>query len=137
MSSADAIIKTVNERTKAEKVIHTNNFRTGKATRVLMLYQRLLKGELVDKITYSLEYGVNERTFDRDIEEIRMFLSETYSSDELLFDRETNTYYLTGRRPQYIDRMDATVISKILLESKAFCTVEMQGLIDTILSTVT
>lgn len=138
MSLSDAIIKTVNERTKAKKVLHTNrNYRTGKATRILMLYQRLLKGELVDKITYSLEHGVDERTFDRDIEEVRVFLSETYSGNELLFDRKTNTYYLSGRRPRYIDRMEATVISKILLESKAFCIDEMKGLIDTILSTVT
>ena len=138
MSLQDAIIKIVKERAKAKKVIHTKfNYRTGKATRILMLYQQLLKGELVDKITYSLEHGVDERTFDRDIEEVRIFLNETCAGDELLFDRVTNTYYLSGRRPQYIDRMDATVIAKVLLESKAFCTDEAKGLIDTILSTVT
>ena len=47
-----------------------DNFKTDKATRVLMLYHQLLGGHTVDKYTYSLEHGVNERTFDRDIETI-------------------------------------------------------------------
>ena len=114
-----------------------DNYKTDKATRILMLYHQLLNGQSVDKVTYSLEHGVNERTFDRDIEEIRLFLNDIYSGDQLLFDRESNTYFLSGRRPKYIDRMDATVISKILLESKVLRKDEMNGLIDTMLSAVT
>ena len=101
-----------------------------------MLYYQLLNGKSVDKIIYCIENGVNERTFERDIEEIRLFLSEIYSENQLLFERESNTYYLSGRRPKYIDRMDATVILKLLLESKAFRQDEMDGLLEIMLSTV-
>ena len=112
------------------------NYKTDKATRVLMLYHQLLSGQVVDKVTYLLEHEVNERTFDRDIETIRLFLSDIYSGEQLLFDRESNTYYLSGKRPQYIDRMDATIISKILLESHLLRKDEMSGLLNTILSSV-
>lgn len=112
------------------------NFKTDKATRVLMLYHQLLGGHAVDKYTYSLEHGVNERTFDRDIETIRLFLSDIYSSDQLLFDRENNTYYLSGSRPVYMERMDVTVMAKILLDSNLLRNDEMQGLINVMLSSV-
>ena len=111
--------------------------RTDKNTRILMLYDALLNGYGVDKKIFSMEHGIDERSFDRDIEDIRLFLSESFSGDELLFDRGTNTYYLTGTRPKYMDRMEATVISKILLESGLLRKDEMQGLLDSITSSVT
>ena len=102
-----------------------------------MLYDALLNGSGIDKKTFSMEHGIDERSFDRDIEDIRLFLSESFSGCELLFDRITNTYYLTGSRPKYMDRMEATVISKILLESGLLRNDEMQGLLDSIISSVT
>lgn len=102
-----------------------------------MLYDALLNGSGIDKQTFSMEHGIDERSFDRDIEDIRLFLSESFSRDEVLFDRGTNTYYLTGTRPKYMDRMEATVISKILLESGLLRKDEMQGLLDSITSSVT
>lgn len=109
---------------------------TDKTTRILTLYHRLLNGQHIDKPSFSAEHGINERSFDRDIEDIRLFLSEIYSCSEVLFDRNTGSYYLTGDKPKYIDRMDAAIISKILLSSSAFRYDEMDGLLDTILSTV-
>lgn len=102
-----------------------------------MLYDALSNGTGVDKKTFSAEHGIDERSFDRDIEDIRLFLSESFSGNELLFDRGTNTYYLTGTRPKYMDRMEATVISKILLESELLRKDEMQGLLDSIITSVT
>lgn len=113
------------------------HYKMDKATRVLILYHQLLSGQVIDKVTYSLEHDINERTFDRDIETVRLFLRDIYSGEQVLFDRESNTYYLSGKRPKYIDRMDATAISKILLESKMLRKDEMNGLINTVLSSVT
>ena len=111
------------------------NYKTDKNTRLLMLYNALLNGS-VSKKAFSLEHGINERSFDRDVEDIRLFLSESYSCEELLFDRENNTYSLSGSRPQYVDRMEATVIAKIMLESGALRKDEMFGLLETLLSVV-
>ena len=39
-----------------------------------MLYHQLLNGEHIDKAAFSLEHNIMERSFDRDIEDIRLFL---------------------------------------------------------------
>lgn len=111
--------------------------KTDKNTRILMLYHQLLNGEQIDKTAFSIEHGINERTFDRDIEDIRIFLSESYSGNEVNFDRQTKSYYMTGERAEYIDRMDAAVLAKILFSSSAFRSDEMEGLLQTVLSMVT
>lgn len=101
-----------------------------------MLYHRLLSGEHIDKAAFSLEHNITERSFDRDIEDIRLFLSEIFSSRELLFDKERRTYHLTGEQPQYIDRMEAVAIGRILLSSSSLRYDEMMGLLHVLLTTV-
>lgn len=110
--------------------------KTDKTTRVLMLYNRLLQGEYIDKESFSIEHSINGRTFDRDIEAIRLFLSDTYSIDEVVYDTEKKSYYMTGQRIKPMDRMEAVVILKILLSSKSLRKDEMDGLISSILSVV-
>lgn len=46
---------------------------TDKVTRILMLYQQLLNGNIVKKATFALEHQITERTFERDIDDIRLF----------------------------------------------------------------
>ena len=102
--------------------------KTDKITRILILYHKLLNGEHIDKAAFSLEHNITERSFDRDVEDIRLFLSEIFSSSELLFDKISGTYYLTGEQPQYIDRMEAVTIGRILLSSTSLRYDEMMGL---------
>lgn len=111
-------------------------YKTDKATRVLMLYHRLLQGEHIDKAGFSVEHGINERTFDRDIEDIRLFLSDIYSVEEVVYDAETKSYSMTKEKMKPLDRMEATVILKILLSSESLREDEMNGLINSILSVV-
>lgn len=101
-----------------------------------MLYHQLLNGEHIDKAAFSLEHNITERSFDRDIEDIRLFLSEIFSPRELLFDKERKTYYLTGEQPQYIDRMEAAAIGRILLSSSSLRYDEMMGLLHVLLTAV-
>lgn len=110
--------------------------KTNKATRVLMLYHRLLQGEHIDKAGFSVEHGINERTFDRDIEDIRVFLSNIYSVEEVVYDVKTKTYSMTEGKLKPLDRMEATIILKILLSSESLREDEMKGLIHSILSLV-
>lgn len=112
------------------------DYKTDKATRVLMLYHRLLRGEQIDKATFVIENGINERTFDRDIECIRLFLSEIHATDEVSFDRQTGTYFMSKVSVAHVDRIDATVIAKVLLSSAAFRSDEMEGLYKSIMSTM-
>ena len=111
-------------------------FRSDKNTRILILYQLLSEGKEINKSSFCIEHGISERSFDRDIEDIRLFLSEIYSADELLFDRKENCYYMKKERPVFIDRMDAVVIAKLLLSSQAFSEKEMKGMLNVLYSVV-
>lgn len=111
--------------------------KTDKITRVLTLYQQLSSGQDVNKAYFSLMHGISERSFDRDIEDIRLFLSESYSGNNLLYNKETGAYRLSGNQPSFMDRMDAAAIAKILLSSRSLRKDETMGLYDTLLSMVT
>ena len=111
--------------------------KTDKITRILILYNNLINGKHINKSEFSWENGINERTFDRDIEDVRLFLSEIYSSREVLFDRETNSYFLSGDKPAFLDRTEALIIAKVLFESRVFRNDEMYGLYNSLLGIVT
>lgn len=72
-----------------------------KVTRVLILYHKLFNGERVYKDGFVKEYCIGERTFSRDIEDIRMFLGEMNSLDEVVYDRLTDSYYLMVDEPYW------------------------------------
>ena len=46
----------------------------GKMERVLGIYTQLLDGQIVNKTAEAQRYGVNERSIQRDIDDIRNFL---------------------------------------------------------------
>ena len=99
-----------------------------KVERVLMLFWKLYSGLRISKVAFCFETDINTRTFDRDIEAIRNFLSENYSGQEVVFDRTSNTYYMTGPTRKILTEVEYTAISTILLGSKALRQDEMNGL---------
>ena len=56
--------------------------KTNRIQRVLGLYTKILTGILITKAEEAEQYGVDERTIQRDLEDIREFLeSEGWNSD--------------------------------------------------------
>ncbi|WP_027215869.1 hypothetical protein [Butyrivibrio fibrisolvens] len=100
-----------------------------KVTRMLMLYSKLIKGEAISKVSYCLENEINERTFDRDIQDIRLYLSETFSPDELLYERQNNSYYLTGVSKQPIEMTEYRFLTRLLIESELLRKDEVAGIL--------
>ena len=47
-----------------------------KTGRILSIYTKLMNGDVVNKASEAHRYGVNERSIQRDIDDIRNFLSE-------------------------------------------------------------
>ncbi len=105
-----------------------------KVTRMLMLFSKLTKGESVSKISYCLETGVNARSFDRDIEDMRLYLSETFSLDELYYDRQNNSYYLTGVSKQPIEMAEYRFLARLLIESELLRKDELAGMLSMLAS---
>lgn len=71
-----------------------------KVTRILMIYSKLLEGGKIYKRSFCADTGINRRTFDRDIEDIRIFFSEAYMGYELVYDRNDESYHLENYHQQ-------------------------------------
>lgn len=69
-----------------------------KTQRVLSIFSRLLRGQCVKKYQEAVRFHVNERTIQRDIDDIRAFLAdqmmEGQGSERVKFDRERQGYVL-------------------------------------------
>ena len=66
-----------------------------KVERIINLYNRLADGETIRKADEASHFGVNERTIQRDIDDIRAYCAENDGSDrELIYDRAKNGYQL-------------------------------------------
>ena len=50
--------------------------KTDKVYRILDLYARLQRGETISKREEAMRFGVNEKSIQRDIEDIRVFLQK-------------------------------------------------------------
>lgn len=101
-----------------------------------MLYFQLIKGHIVSKEDFCREYEVTQRSFDRDIEDIRLFLSEAYSGSELRYDRKRNGYFLTNLNvSKELTSMEIILLLTILRESRALRTDEFDGLTESVIET--
>ena len=106
----------------------------GKIERVLFLYSKLLNGYIVNKAEEALNFNVNERSIQRDIEDIRNFIdkegAETGEINNVIYDREKKGYRLEKLYNLRLNNCEILAICKILLDSRAFTKNEMSNMID-------
>lgn len=101
-----------------------------KITRMLILYLKLIKGEKINKYIFCTEYEVKPRSFDRDIEDLRLFLSESFSFRELLYDRRSNEYYITGcKENEKLEWVEFELIKRVFIDSGILRKDELEGLL--------
>lgn len=110
----------------------------GKVDRTLGIYTRLMGGYIVSKIEEAQRYGVNERTIQRDIDDIRNFLeTEVENSgiiNSIIYDKYEKGYKLEQVYQLKLSNSEILAICKILLESRAFSKIEMQEMLDKLIS---
>lgn len=88
-------------------------------TRILTLYKRLIAGKVVNKAQYAAEFETTQRSADRDILAIRIFLSESFSGLDLVYDRRAHGYRLENLQvKQEIGLGECYILSKLLLSSQ-------------------
>ena len=64
-----------------------------KAMRVLSMYDRMMQGKGIVKVEEANRFGVDTRTIQRDLDDIRAYLAEERLADrELLFDSKKLVY---------------------------------------------
>lgn len=100
-----------------------------KVTRILHLYAQLAQGKKVNKMNFCLEVDCLERSFDRDIEDIRLYLSEFFCTQELLYDRTENVYYLTNSERHLLLEEEYLFIERILIDSGLLMDGEIQEIL--------
>ena len=102
--------------------------------RILNMYQRLCSGKCLNKQEEAKKFGVDERSIQRDIDDIRAFLTEqadnSGDSRQVVYDRIRKGYVLTGAEQALMSNDEILAVSKILLESRAFTKKEIKEILD-------
>ena len=109
-----------------------------KIERVLGVYTKLINGSVVYKSEEAANYCVNERSIQRDIDDIRLFLDRKGSEDGIIntivYDRMAKGYRLEKMYHQKLTNGEILAICKILLDSRAFLKKEMIEILDKLIS---
>jgi predicted DNA-binding transcriptional regulator YafY len=101
-----------------------------KPLRILSLYERLRQGETISKKREAERFRVNEKTIQRDIDELRTYIADTFHTFMTLkYDRKKNGYVLKRSEDEWLTNEEILVIAKILLESRALKKAEMDRLL--------
>ena len=61
------------------------NDKNGKTDRILGIYTRLINGDVVNKEKETNRYSINERSIQRDIDDIRTFLFRKWLLSHILW----------------------------------------------------
>ncbi len=112
--------------------------KSSKIERVLGIYTKLKNGHLVSKAEEAVNYGVNERSIQRDIDDIRNYLEDDGEKvgciNSVIYDRIGKGYRLEQDYKMKFSNSEVLAICKILLDSRAFTKREMTGVLDKLIS---
>ena len=104
-----------------------------KTIRVLQIFERLVQRQIINKKGLAEEFQVSEKSIQRDIEDLRTYLSEFYKHQNdvaIVYSDQKKGYHLQSDDKYLITHMDILVLAKVLLESRAFPKEEMSRILD-------
>ena len=105
-----------------------------KVERIIGLYNKVVEGDILVKAEEAARYGVNERSIQRDIDDIRAyFANDPESNRELIYDRAKKGYVLVQNSKKSLTNSEILTVCKILLESRSLTKEEMYPIIDKLL----
>ncbi|MEW4353593.1 WYL domain-containing transcriptional regulator [Streptococcus pneumoniae] len=100
--------------------------------RILQLFLKLQSGAALSKKQVAAEFGVSEKTIQRDFSFLSEFLqTQALVAAELVYNPKDHTRYLKGH--SRFNKKDILIISKILLENRALNTAENKELLQRLL----
>ena len=105
-----------------------------KIARVLGIYTKLMNGYLINKAEEAQNYGVNERSIRRDIEDILQYLESDNRTNgftnSVLYDRAQKGYRLEQIYHASVTNAEVLAVCKILLDSRSLTRAEMTAILD-------
>lgn len=111
---------------------------TEKVERVLGIYTKLMNGATVNKSDEAARYGVNVRSIQRDVDDIRNFMENEAVShgmvNSVIYDRAEKGYRLEQMYQLKLTNGEILAICKILLDSRALVKDEMSNMLEKLIS---
>lgn len=112
--------------------------RMSKNSRILDMYVRLCEGKIINKLEEAEKYGVDERSIQRDIDDIRSYLANRQAISMgdpriIQYDRAKKGFLMVGDEASMMTNSEILAVSKILLESRAFTKRELNTILDKLL----
>ena len=103
--------------------------------RTLAMYISLCEGKTVNKKEAALMFGVDERSIQRDIDDIRAFLDDHRTTDSgdtryIEYNRGKKGYVMVGNESSMMTNSEILAVVKILLDSRAFTKSEMSTILE-------
>lgn len=113
--------------------------KTPKNIRILDIYVRLCEGKIINKLGEAKKFSVDERSIQRDIDDIRTFLDErrtdrSTDAREVEYDRSKKGFVMTGEEGSLMSNSEILAVSKILLASRAFTKREIGSILKKMIS---
>jgi len=110
-----------------------------KSLRILDMYVRLCEGKLINKTEEAKQFGVDERSIQRDIDEIRKYFADRVVSNpgecrKVEYSRAEKGFVMTGEKGSLMTNSEILAVCKILLESRAFTKAEIGEILDKLIA---
>lgn len=105
-----------------------------KIFRMLSMYDRLSEGKVLYKSEEAGYFQVNEKSIQRDVEDIREYLdaqfAQTGNENRLVYDHTQRGYRLERSGRMMLSNEEVLAVAKILLDSRALTRMEMMDMLD-------
>lgn len=101
-----------------------------KSSRLLSIYSDLVNGKVLTKAELAQRFHVTERSIQRDVESLRLFLAEQMAAQDIIYDRKRKGYRLTNTVQTGLTNSEILAVCKILLESRSMVKEEMYPILD-------
>ena len=101
-----------------------------KAARLLEIYARLIRGDVLSKMKLGTQYRISKRSIQRDMEALRAFIANQNLGQDVVYDYKHRGYRLIQTNPRWLSNSEILAVCKILLESRSLRKDEMLPILD-------
>ncbi|MCK8825541.1 helix-turn-helix transcriptional regulator [Fuchsiella alkaliacetigena] len=111
----------------------TKFYSLSKSSRILNIFERLNQGAVIKTSVEAKKFNVHERTIRRYIKDIKEYFAEFYSSEisvKVSYCASKGVHFLEREDEKWLTNQEILVLTKILLESRAFTDEELNKLLD-------
>lgn len=105
-----------------------------KSFRLINMYEKLNRGDIINKKKFAEEFRISEKSVQRDIDDLRTYLYESGGNETAIeYDYEKSGYRLVKQERTFLTNEEIFAVAKILLESRGLNKRELNSLIDKLL----